>query len=88
MTPMDRERLRRQVIRLMAAHKDTEYRVPNLVDRLLEDMPDMTFGETDILEALSLLEGLNIVKKLKSELYGPPRWKITRAGGHFNERNP
>lgn len=88
MTPVDRERLRQQIIRLLAAHKDTEFRLTNLIDRLVSEMPDATFGETDVLESLSFLEGMLIVRKIESPLYGPPKWKITMEGVHFHERNP
>ena len=87
MTNVDRDRLRRGIIRVLAAHRDADFRLPVLIDRLMENMPDLSFSETDVLESLAFLEGLWYVKKLDSELLGPPRWKIHQGGINFHDRN-
>lgn len=87
MTPIDRERFRRQIIRIMAAAKDEKFTVSNLVDLLTENLPGLTYQEVDVQEALSLFTGLALVNEIPSELFGPPRFQITMQGRHFNERN-
>lgn len=86
MTTLDRERLRRAIIRLLAAHRDASFRVPVLIERLLEELPGLSFSETDVLEHLSFLAGMDIVRQIPSALQGPPTWQITQQGALFHER--
>jgi hypothetical protein len=87
-TVTDRDRLRRTLIKILSAHRDTAFRLPVLIERLTADIPDLTFSETDALENLAFLEGLEIVRKIKDALQGPPTWQITMLGVHYHELNP
>lgn len=87
MTTSDKELLRMEILRLLAAHRDTEFKLPVIVARLCDRLPYVTFDENDVAESLSLFQGLDIVKCIPSQLYGLPRWQITQQGILFRDRN-
>lgn len=88
MTPSDRETLRRETLRLLAVYPDTRFKLPVIVDYLLDRMPQISFDEIAVAESLAFFEGLFLVRRIPSQLQGPPLWQITEQGKLFNERNP
>jgi len=85
MTPSDTELLRIEILKLLTANRDTRFHISVIVDRLCRQVPHVTFDETDIAESLAMFEGLALVERIKSPLYGPPQWQITQQGVLFYE---
>jgi hypothetical protein len=83
-----REYLRRAVLQTLAARQTAEFTIPAIMERCTDRLPDVTFDEIDTNEACAFLEGLNLIRKIESELGGfTVKWQCTTQGMLFCERN-
>lgn len=87
MTSTDRDLLRRTLIRILCAHRDTPFTIPVIIERLTERLPDRTFDEDDVQDALAFLEGMFLAREIPSPYQGPPKWQIKQEGLNFHARN-
>lgn len=86
--PQHREQLREALLRTLAAAPSIAYGVAELVRRArASHAVDAPFDETDALDALALLQGMDLVKPVRRPLSGLNDWQITSAGVLFAEQN-
>ena len=83
-----REQLREAFLRTLAAAPALSYGVAELARRARgSHAVDAPFDETDALDALALLQGLDLVKPVRRPLSGLTDWQITAEGILFTEKN-
>lgn len=83
-----REQLRETFLRTLAAAPAIAFPRDELARRArASHSVDAPFDDADALEALALLQGLDLVKPVRRPLSGLSDWQITSAGVLFAEQN-
>jgi len=82
------EQLRTAILIFLAERLATAFSADEIERRIrAANQVDGFFQRQDVAEALALLEGFGLVKKIPRPLSGMHDWKVTSEGVIFKERN-
>lgn len=83
-----REQLRNALLRILAASPSISFPAAELARRVRASRSvDAPFSDTDVADALALLEGFKLAAPVRRPLSGLADWQATSEGVLFAEQN-